>query len=224
MIGFFIKFRRKIIAFLFVFIALIIAAYFVSPYLIEYIKVLLEDHQLYQTEVAEGFIIRVKTAFLIAVVISAFILLFIVLKIKKSKRIVLILICSGILFVSGALFSYFILLPSAIKMLCSLLPYELHIGLASFVTFCAVMMFVIGIMFEEPLAIYVLYRVGVITPGFLKTKRKVIYIAVLIIMAVITPSQDAVTLIISMIPFIVLYEGALLWISLLDRKKKNGQH
>ncbi len=222
MIGFFIKFRRKIIGFLFLFVVLIIAAYFISPFIIEKIKVLLEDHQLYQTEVAEGFIIRVKISFMCAVVVSAFIALFIVLKIRKSKLILLVLIGAGILFVLGALFSYFVLLPSAIKMLCSLLPYEMHIGLSSFITFCAVMMLVLGIMFEEPLVIYVLYRVGIIKPEFLRSKRKLIYIIVLIAMAVITPSQDAVTLIISMIPFVVLYEGALLWISLLERKKKNG--
>lgn len=216
------KYRRIVIIFLIAFAALAVGAYFASPYLIGYLRLLLKDQQLYQTEVAEGFVVRFELALSIAAVVTFFAVLFYVLKKKNGKRMIPAVIGAVILFVAGALFSYFVLLPSAIKMLCGLLPYEMRIGISSFVTFCSVMMLVIGVMFEEPLVIFVLYRAGIVKPGFLKSKRKAVYITMLILMAVITPSQDAMTLIISMIPFVILYEGALLWISLLDRKKTNG--
>ena len=217
------KYRRIIIAFLSAFSAAAVGAYFISPYLIGLICALLKHHQLFQTEVAEGFIIRFKVAVLLAAVVTVFaVLLFLLLKSGRNKKLVLIAVFSAlVLFVSGVLFSYFVLLPSAINMLCRLLPYKMHIGVSSFVVFCSVMMLVIGLMFEEPLVIYSLYRAGIVKPAFLKSKRHGVYLAVLILMAAITPSQDAVTLIISMIPFVVLYEGALLWIGLLERKKTN---
>lgn len=218
------KYRKKIIIFLIAYAILAIGAYFATPYLIGYLRLLLNGQKLYQTEVAEGFIIRFEMALMIAGVIAFFVLLFIVLKKRNSKKIALIIISSVVLFACGAMFSYFVLLPSAIKVLIGLLPYELHISVSSFVIFCSVMMLVIGIMFEEPLVIYVLYRAGIIKPEFLKSKRRAVYITMLIVMAVITPSQDALTLIISMIPFVILYEGALLWISMLEGKKKDEQH
>lgn len=214
------KYRRRVIIFLIVFASVGVGVYFVTPCLIEQISTLLKGHQLYQTEVAEGFIIRFELALIIAVVAAVFALLFLLL--RKRKNIVVIIISSVALFSAGALFSYFLLIPSAVSMLIQLLPYELHIGLSSFILFCVMMMIVIGVMFEEPLVIYVLYRAGIIKPAFLKSKRKGVYIAVLVLMAVLTPSQDAVTLIIAMVPFVVLYEGALVWIGVLERRKKDG--
>ncbi len=114
------KYRRRVIIFLIVFASVGVGVYFVTPCLIEQISTLLKGHQLYQTEVAEGFIIRFELALIIAVVAAVFALLFLLL--RKRKNIVVIIISSVALFSAGALFSYFLLIPSAVSMLIQLLP------------------------------------------------------------------------------------------------------
>jgi len=63
-----------------------------------------------------------------------------------------------------------------------------------------------GIAFQLPLISYVLTRIGLITPSFLRTYRKYAYVAILFIAAVITPSPDWMSQTIVALPLIILYE------------------
>jgi sec-independent protein translocase protein TatC len=63
-----------------------------------------------------------------------------------------------------------------------------------------------GLAFELPVISYVLTRMGLITPAFLKEYRKYAYVALLLIAAVITPSPDWMSQMIVVLPLIVLYE------------------
>ena len=82
------------------------------------------------------------------------------------------------------------------------------------------MLLLIGLLFEEPLVMYLLYRLGIIKISFLTGNRKKVFLAALIILAVLTPSGDAVTLCVAMLPFVLLYELAIIWLRFLDRKKE----
>jgi sec-independent protein translocase protein TatC len=63
-----------------------------------------------------------------------------------------------------------------------------------------------GIAFQLPLISYVLTRIGLITPSFLRTYRKYAYVAILFIAAIITPSPDWMSQTIVALPLIILYE------------------
>jgi sec-independent protein translocase protein TatC len=63
-----------------------------------------------------------------------------------------------------------------------------------------------GIAFQLPLISYVLTKIGLITPGFLRTYRKYAYVAILFVAAVITPSPDWMSQTIVALPLILLYE------------------
>ncbi|MBO9571732.1 MAG: twin-arginine translocase subunit TatC [Chitinophagaceae bacterium] len=63
-----------------------------------------------------------------------------------------------------------------------------------------------AIAFQLPVVAYVLTRIGLVTPSFLKTYRKYAYVAILIIAAIITPSPDWMSQLIVCIPLIMLYE------------------
>ena len=63
-----------------------------------------------------------------------------------------------------------------------------------------------GIAFQLPLISWVLTRIGLITPNFLRTYRKYAYVAILFIAAVITPSPDWMSQTIVALPLIILYE------------------
>ncbi|HTI11208.1 MAG TPA: twin-arginine translocase subunit TatC [Puia sp.] len=63
-----------------------------------------------------------------------------------------------------------------------------------------------GLAFQLPLVSYVLTRIGLITPNFLRTYRKYAYVAILFVAAVITPSPDWMSQTIVALPLILLYE------------------
>ena len=63
-----------------------------------------------------------------------------------------------------------------------------------------------GIAFELPVIAFVLTKIGLITPRFLKTYRKYAYVAILVIAAIITPSPDWTSQMIVFVPLVLLYE------------------
>lgn len=63
-----------------------------------------------------------------------------------------------------------------------------------------------AIAFQMPVVAYVLTRIGIITPQFLKSYRKYSYVAILVIAAIITPSQDWMSQAIVFVPLALLYE------------------
>ncbi len=67
-----------------------------------------------------------------------------------------------------------------------------------------------GLSFELPVITFVLTRIGLITPQFLKEYRKYAYVALLVIAAVITPSPDWMSQIIVVLPLILLYEFSII--------------
>ncbi len=74
-----------------------------------------------------------------------------------------------------------------------------------------------GIAFELPVLAYVLSKLGIITPAFLKTYRKYAYVVILIVAAVITPSPDWTSQTIVAVPLILLYEISIFISKRVDR-------
>ena len=70
---------------------------------------------------------------------------------------------------------------------------------------------------------YVLYRIGAVRVSFLRKNRGKVFLAALIILALLTPSGDAVTLLVAMLPFVLLYELAVVWLKALDRRKERSR-
>ena len=67
-----------------------------------------------------------------------------------------------------------------------------------------------GLAFELPMATWVLSKMGLITPSFLRTYRKYAYVVLLVIAAVITPSPDWGSQMIVVVPLVLLYELSIL--------------
>ena len=63
-----------------------------------------------------------------------------------------------------------------------------------------------ALAFQLPVVAYVLTRIGIITPKFLRTYRKYAYVAILVIAAIITPSPDWMSQMIVCVPLVLLYE------------------
>ncbi len=79
-----------------------------------------------------------------------------------------------------------------------------------------------GIAFELPMATWVLSKLGIITPGFLRTYRKYAYVVLLVLAAIITPSPDWGSQLIVVVPLVLLYEISIL-IAVRVKKKQDEE-
>ena len=79
-----------------------------------------------------------------------------------------------------------------------------------------------GIAFELPMATWLLSKLGIVSPQFLRTYRKYAYVALLVVAAVITPSPDWGSQLIVVIPLVLLYELSIL-IAARIRKKQDEE-
>ena len=123
---------------------------------------------------------------------------------KKAARGV-VFICS-LLFITGVFFGYFIISPFAITFLVG---YDLGAistpSLASYVDYMTMFTLPVGVVFELPVVVYFLTKIGLVTPSFLKSYRKHAFVLIIILAAIITP-PDVVTQFLVGVPLYILYE------------------
>lgn len=114
-------------------------------------------------------------------------------------------------FFSGAAFGYFLLAPFTFNFLANFQlgttgAYQYLPTLDDFINTLTMLVLGCGLAFELPVLAYVLAKVGLITPAFLRTYRKYAYVLILFLAAIITPSPDWTSQLIVAIPLILLYE------------------
>ena len=142
---------------------------------------------------------------------------------SHEKRMFIPLVLSSItLFILGAAFAYFVVLPLALKFLLGLGFTQLlatpYLSVDMYVSFVLKMIIAFGIAFQMPIVLYVLQRVGIITPEQLAKFRKYFIVVAFLIGAIIAP--DVSTQVLMAIPLIVLYEVSVLLGKYATRKKK----
>ncbi|GGE55938.1 Sec-independent protein translocase protein TatCy [Pullulanibacillus camelliae] len=128
---------------------------------------------------------------------------------------------SILLFLGGVAFAYFILFPYVLHFMVHLsqsLGIHNVIGINEYFRFLLQITLPFGIIFELPIVVMFLTKLGLITPQFLSKIRKYAYFVLLIIAGIITP-PDVMSQIIVMIPLVFLYELSLI-ISKRTYKKK----
>lgn len=124
---------------------------------------------------------------------------------KNSRGFILI---ASFLFFLGVLFGYYIVAPLSINFLGT---YQVssevtnEFDLASYISTIRASVIACGILFELPIIIYFLTKVGLVTPEIMKKYRKIALVIVLILSAVITP-PDVASQIIVAIPVLILYQ------------------
>ncbi|MDC0580059.1 twin-arginine translocase subunit TatC [Bacteroidia bacterium] len=129
---------------------------------------------------------------------------------KKSERKFSFLVIgfSSLLFFSGVLFGYYILSPISVNFLANYSlsdNIERNFKVSSVVNFISLLVFGAGIIFELPIVVYFLAKVGLLTGESMRRYRRVAVVVILIISAVITP-PDVTSQIILTFPILLLYE------------------
>ena len=128
-------------------------------------------------------------------------------------------------FILGGLFAYFILLPSALNFLLSIGKEDLipMISVEKYVSFVLTIILCAGLVFEMPVAIFILTRMGIANHRFLRKKFKYAILAIFIIAAVITPTPDVFNMTLLAIPMIFLYEISI-WVSFFATSRSGVRH
>ncbi|MCK0157231.1 twin-arginine translocase subunit TatC [Cellulophaga sp. F20128] len=124
---------------------------------------------------------------------------------KNSRGFIFI---ASFLFFTGALFGYYVVTPFSINFLGTyVVSAEVlnEFDLSSFISTVKTSVVACGIMFELPIIIYFLTKVGLVTPEVLRKHRKIALVVVLIVSAVITP-PDVASQIVVTIPVLILYQ------------------
>lgn len=114
-----------------------------------------------------------------------------------------------LLFMAGVLLNYFVIFPFSFRFLST---YQVRpevvnqIALSSYMSTFLLLSLMLGIMFELPVLAYALAKLGILTPAMLCSYRKHAFVFICIVAAVITPTGDAVTLMLVTMPVYLLYE------------------
>ncbi len=128
-----------------------------------------------------------------------------------------------LLFMTGALFAYFIIVPLSVQFLGNYFVSDSVANLIdvdSYISTVTTLTLAMGVVFELPLVIYLLTLLTIVTPAALRKFRKYAVIVILIIGGIITPSPDIPSQILVSLPLYMLYEISIL-ISAMIIKRKN---
>jgi sec-independent protein translocase protein TatC len=186
--------------------------------------------QLYMLAPTEAFIVHLKLAFFGAIIVSLPMTLFQGwafvapgLYAHEKKYALPFVILGTIFFCIGGLFSYKLILPFGLSFL---LGYSANliqpvISVANYVTFVTRMILVFGAIFELPLIVLFLTKVGVINPAMMRKYRKYSIVGAFAVGAILTP-PDVFTQSMLAGPLIVLYEISI-WVSVFVWKKNQDK-
>lgn len=128
---------------------------------------------------------------------------------RYARRAVFIM---SFLFILGVLFSYYLMVPWTLNFLGTYQVSSMvvnQISLSSYISTVTSTILGVGVVFELPVVVYVLAKIGIITPALLKNNRKYAFVIILIVAAIITP-PDVFSQLIVTVPLYALYEISVL--------------
>lgn len=177
---------------------------------------------------AEAFWMHMKVSFVAGLVLSLPIILhqfwkFISpgLLLREKKYVGPFVVSASLLFLVGALFCFLLVLPFAMGFLLTYKTGSMTpmLSVGSYVDFCLKFILAFGVVFELPIIIVLLTRMGIVTPKTLARNRKYAILIAFIVAAILTPTPDAFNQTLMAVPIIVLYEVGILVSRLFVRKK-----
>jgi len=181
------------------------------------------------TQMAGQFILQINSSLIIAVVMGFPYLLYEVwLFVKPALTDIERKSASGfvfyatVLFVLGVLFGYFVVVPLAINFLAN---YSISddisntITIDNYLSFVATLTLGCGIVFELPIIVFILSKIGILTPQFMRASRRYAVVVILLLAAMITPTPDIITMLTVSFPMFLLYELSIVVAGRVHKKK-----
>ncbi|MGH7884918.1 MAG: twin-arginine translocase subunit TatC [Thermodesulfobacteriota bacterium] len=226
--------RRRIIFSLIPLVIFFIPAYYYSTEIFDYlmrpiINNLPEGSSLIFTRPAEGFTTYLKVAIFASFFFSFPFILYQLWSFispalyKNEKKIVLPFILFGtIFFVAGSYFCYSVTAPQGFRFLLgeySTQYVKAFPSIKETLSFLMSLMIGFGAVFEFPLIIFVLSRIGIVNSKFLRKNRKYAVLVSTILAAFITPTTDAISMMFMLVPLFVFYELGIVVAFIFGKKK-----
>lgn len=130
---------------------------------------------------------------------------------EERRAVLVILPTAVILFYVGLVFAYYLVIPAAVTFFMGFATQTLQpmFSLESYLSFILALTLPFGFIFELPLIVVFLAKIGLVTGDFLKGKRKILIVIAFIFAAVVSPTTDIFTQTMIAVPLIVLYEISL---------------
>ena len=130
---------------------------------------------------------------------------------EERRAVLVILPTAVILFYVGLVFAYYLVIPAAVTFFMGFATQTLPpmFSLESYLSFILALTLPFGFIFELPLIVVFLAKIGLVTGDFLKGKRKILIVIAFIFAAVVSPTTDIFTQTMIAVPLIVLYEISL---------------
>ena len=222
----FSELRRRILWTFVVFMGALILGWGISPFVQNFLTTPLmnvwSDGALLYSKVSDGFMIRMSLAFLVAIIMTIPFALWQIwafvapgLKISERNFIFPILILSPILFLLGAGFAFYVLLPFVFRFFIELnetspVPSLVLPVARDYLSFSIGLLKVFGIAFQLPLVMVMLNRLGVLSRARVVAMRRYAIVFIVIMAAVLTP-PDIVSQILLAVPMWLLFEASILF-------------
>jgi sec-independent protein translocase protein TatC len=168
--------------------------------------------------VTEPFMATLKISIYAGILISLPVILyqayaFLLPALKPTERrfVLPFVILTPILFIAGVVFSYFVVVPAATKFLLHFNEgqFNIQVRASNYYSFLILTLLALGFVFQIPMGIVALTRLGIMTPKQLSQNRRYAYL-ILAIVAMLLPGTDPVTMLIELAPLLVLFELSLI--------------
>ncbi len=180
----------------------------------------------------EGFMLSMKVSFVAGIVISFPLLLLFILQFvlpglhQNEKKVMWPALGIGFgLFLSGAAFAYYLVLPRA---LLFFYQWSGNMGISNdwrigeYISFATQFTLLFGVAFELPVVVMVFVKLGMLTYETMSSTRSYAIVAIAVAAALLTPTPDFFTMLLMAAPMIILYE-ACIWLAYFDGKKKRRE-
>jgi sec-independent protein translocase protein TatC len=217
---------RLIVSLLAVGLAFLVSYYFHETLVDWLMRPLPEDRQLVTLGVAEPFTTSLKVSFYAALALAFPVLVwqawsFFAPAVEEGRQRVVarFVAFATVLFAGGLAFAYFVVLPPALDFLTSFDEelYDIQIRASYYLSFVALMIFATGLIFQLPIFILGLVRLGILTSAQLRKNRKIGYVA-LLGGAILLPTVDPVSLALEVAPLWILFELSI-WASVVMERR-----
>ena len=185
------------------------------------------------TEMAGQFTLQLNSSLMIGVILGFPYLLFEVWRFvkpalheKERKSASGFTFYATLLFIVGIMFGYYIIAPLSISFLASYIVSDTidnMITIDSYLSTVATLTIGAGVIFELPIVIYILSKLGVMTPKFMRSSRRYATVIILIIAAVVTPTPDLLTMLTVSFPLFLLYEASIYISARVEKKKLKAE-
>lgn len=199
-----------------------------TPRFLEFLIAPMGDRQPISLKPTETIIIYFKVALICGVILAMPVIVYQMLRFVlpgltevEKKYLRIIVPGATLLFAGGVAFATFVMLPFTIRYLQSFLADIIQptYSIDYYISFVTTLMFWVGVIFETPLIIAFLARIGIISPQMLSRNRKYAIVLLAILAAVITPTPDPVNMMLVMAPLVILFEVGVILARLVYRPR-----